>query len=214
MEIKLSYREKTGKGSNRKLKAGGLVPAIIYGGKENIPAFFNHSSFVSFFLASGTKNKVIDLIIDKNGSSLKKKAIIQDYQYSNLKKNFLHVDFLEVHENTILHLDIPIKTVGTSIVSKMGGVMQTIRRTVPIKCKAKDIPEVVEIDITNLDFGSSIHVLDIAYPTGVSPVVTGRNFTLITTSSVTEVETAETNEVEAEDEAKVETTKQKVEGKE
>ena len=191
MELTLYRREGTGKGANRKLKAAGNIPAIIYGGKENIAVYTSSSKLSSFFTTTKGKAQIIDLNIGKEGAVEKKKAVIQDYQYSTIKKRFIHVDFLEVKDETNLSLEIPINTVGTSKAVKMGGIMQVIRHSIPVHCKAKDIPESIEIDVSELDFGSSIHVLDIAYPQGVKPVVTGRNFTLITTSDAEKEEVVE-----------------------
>ncbi len=210
MELKLNYRKKIGKEANRKLQSNGKYPAIVYGGKENIPVYGSRSVIDSFFLMTGGKTQVIDIEIDKEGKYEKKKAIVQDYQYSNIKKQFIHIDFLEVTDNTVLHLEIPIRIVGSSQVVQLGGIIQTIRHSIPVICQAKDIPDYIEVDITDLEFGSSIHVLDVNYPQGVKPVVTGRNFTLLTATGVAE-ETAEEQEVDEEevDASKVEAVKQK-----
>ncbi len=210
MELKLNYRTQIGKEANRKLQAVGKYPAIIYGGQENIPVCGTRSAIDSFFLMSGGKTKIINIEIDKEGKLEKKRAIVQDYQYSNIKKQFIHVDFLEVTDNTLLHLEIPIRLVGDSQVVELGGIIQIIRHSVPIACKAKDIPDYIEVDTTNLEFGSSIHVLDVNYPEGVKPVVTGRNFTLVTTSGIAE-DVAEEPAVVAEEAnaSKVEAVKQK-----
>ena len=131
MELKLFYRGKVGKEANRKLQSDGKYPAIVYGGKENIPVYGSHSAIDSFFLVSGGKTQVIDIEIDKEGKHEKKRAIVQDYQYSNIKKKFIHVDFLEVTDNTLLHLEIPIRLVGSSQVAELGGIIQIIRHSIP-----------------------------------------------------------------------------------
>ena len=202
MKIKTFLREKTGKEANHKLKAAEKLPAVIYGKQNNHNLALLQSAVQSLFLETKGKMQVLELEIEKLDT---KRAIIQDYQYSRLKKKFFHIDFLEVTDDTILHLDIPIRTTGSSIVSKMGGVEQVIRREIPIICKAKDIPEYIDIDISELNFGGSIHVLDIPYPKGVKPVVIGRNFTVISTSEVSE-EVVEESEPEVEEEVDKEKT--------
>lgn len=200
MKIQIFSREKTGKSANHKLNAAGKLPAVLYGKKENINLTVSQAVIQSLFLGTGGKMQMLDLELEKEPT---KRAIIQDYQYSRVKKKFIHIDFLEVTDNTILHLDIPIRTKGVSVVSQMGGVEQIIRHEIPITCKAKDIPGHIEIDISELSFGDSIHVLDIPYPEGVKPVVKGRNFTIISTSgTLEEVVTEEV--VAAEDAEKVE----------
>ena len=144
MELKLSYREKTGKGANRKLQASGKYPAIVYGGKENIPVYGERSKLDSFFLMNNGKTQVINIEIDGKGQTEKKRAIVQDYQYSNIKKKFIHVDFLEVTDNTLLHLEIPIQLVGSSKVAELGGIIQN-SGSIPITCKAKKSVEIVKL---------------------------------------------------------------------
>ena len=114
----------TYKGANRKLQASGKYPAIVYGGKENIPVYGERSKLDSFFLMNNGKTQVINIEIDGKGQTEKKRAIVQDYQYSNIKKKFIHVDFLEVTDNTLLHLEIPIQLVGSSKVAELGGIIQ------------------------------------------------------------------------------------------
>jgi large subunit ribosomal protein L25 len=200
MKLQIFSREKTGKGANRKLKTIGKLPAVLYGKKENVNLAVSQSAVKSLFLGTGGKMQVLDLELEKGES---KRAIIQDYQYSRVKKQFIHIDFLEVSDNTILHLDIPIRTKGVSVVSQLGGVEQIIRHEIPVVCKAKDIPEYIEIDVSELSFGGSIHVLDIPYPEGVKPIVTGRNFTIVSTSGTSE-EVVEEEEVTEEEGAEKE----------
>ena len=196
MKIEFFDREKTGKEANRKLRESGKIPAILYGKKKNFNLSVSQSRIQSIFLETEGKKKILTLASAKEN----KKAIIQDYQYSRIKRKFLHLDFLEVTDDTVINLEIPVRTKGTSIVSKMGGIEQVIRHAIPIKCKAKNIPDYIDIDVSTLDFGGSIHVLDIPYPEGVKPVVTGRNFTIISTSGVaSEVVEKESEEKEPEE---------------
>ncbi len=205
MNLQVVFRKKTGKGANRQLQLNGRVPAVLYGGKENTNLTVSHSAISALFLGTGGKTQILDLELEGKGI---KKAIIQDYQYSRIAKKFIHIDFLEVSASTIVNLDIPVRTIGDSIVSKMGGVVQVIRHEIPITCQAKDIPASIEIDISKLNFGDSIHILDVTYPKGVKPVATGRNFTIVSTSTITE---EAQQEAETPEEEQVQTPEQEQE---
>lgn len=182
MKFMVQHRENAGKGFNRRLRKEGLTPGIIYGKEE--PQKVSMRADQAFRLIQSMKGtkKVIELNLKFKEETTKKNVVMQDYQLSNVGNKLLHVDFLEVTDDTTLSINVPIKAVNEDVCPaiKTGGVLQTIRRAVPIRCKVKDIPEFISVDLIDLHFGNSIHVLDLDYPEGVSPVVTGRNFTVIT----------------------------------
>jgi large subunit ribosomal protein L25 len=142
--------------------------------------------------------KVFSLTIESDGKSEEKQVILQDYQLSNWGHKLMHADFLEVTDDSQVTLEVPIKIVNEDICPavKEGGVLQVIRRSIPVKCAVKNIQEVIEIDVSELQFHESIHVLDLDYEEGVAPVVSGRNFTIITVAGRIEEEVEEEEELE------------------
>ncbi len=182
MNFTVESREKTGKEFNRKLRQSGKAPGIIYGLNEPQPVTMQSEKALRFIMSMQGAKKVINLSIDSDGKVEEKKVLLQDYQLSNYGRKLIHADFLEVTDNTLVTLEVPINVINeeTSAAVKTGGVIQVIRRSVPIKCAVKDIPEFIEVDVEALEFGEVIHVLDLKYPEGVDPIVTGRNFTIIT----------------------------------
>ena len=194
MHLTVQARETSGKGSNRKLRNQGLIPGIVYG-KGNMRVSMGHDEMIRFIKSLRGVKKIIDLGIETNGTSESKKVIIQDYQLSKVGGKLLHVDFFEVSDNTVLTADIPISIINDNKCPaiKEGGVLQIVRRTIPVTCLARHIPESIQVDVEQLRFGESIHVLDIKYPEGVNPIVKDRNFTLITIAGrmKEEVEVAE-----------------------
>jgi large subunit ribosomal protein L25 len=200
MNLTVQSRETSGKGSNRKLRNQGLTPGIIYG-KENIQVSMNQDKTLRFIKAMRGGKKVFELGVEINGNTENKKVVIQDFQMSKVGNRLLHVDFFEVSDNTKLTVEVPIKIINDvdCPAIKEGGVIQMIRRTIPVTCSALNVPEEIEIDVKDLEFSESIHVLDIEYPEGVKPIVKDRDFTLITVAGkmAEETEAAEGEEVEA-----------------
>ena len=196
MNFTVQAREKTGKGFNRKLRDKGLNSGIVYGKEEPMMISMNSERVYRFIKSMKGAVKAFELIVESEGGSASKNVIVQDYQVSNVGDKLLHADFLEVNDNTVLSVDVPVVVVNEEICPavKTGGVLQTIRRMIPVKCAVKDIPESIVLDVKDLEFDETIHVLDLEYPKGVSPVVTGRNFTVLTVAGRTEEEIDEVEE--------------------
>ena len=200
MNLTVQARETKGKGSNKRLRNRGQTPGIVYGG-ENLRVLMNHDKAIRIVNSLRGTKKVFELEVESEGKTESKKVVIQDYQFSKVGRKLLHVDFFEVSDNTMLTTEIPILVVNEEDCPalKEGGVMQIVRRSVPVSCKAMNVPASIEIDVENLQFGESIHVLDIEYPEGVKPIVRDRNFTLITVvGKMAEEEEVEKEEIEEE----------------
>lgn len=153
-------RQDSGKGSARKLRAGGRVPAVIYGhGRET----------ESLSLQLAELDKVLQriaggsTIIDLNVEGTETRALIREVQRHPTRKTVTHVDFLEVHAGEALTLDVPLALVGTPDgVRNGGGVLEQFLREITIEVLPKDIPERVKVDVEHLKIGVSMHVSDIA----------------------------------------------------
>lgn len=182
MNFTVQQRETTGKGFNRRLRQQGLTPGVIYGKEEPLKVSMKADATLRFIRSMKGAKKVVDLEIESSEGKTSKMVLVQDYQMASLGQKLMHVDFLEVTEDSIISADVPIilKNEEDAPAIKTGGVIQVIRRAIPVRCKVRDIPESLEIDLIDLEFGDSVHVLDIDYPEGVKPVVTGRNFTIVT----------------------------------
>lgn len=182
MNFTVQYREGTGKGFNRKLRQQGLTPGIIYGMGDPAPVSMNTDTTLRYIKSMKGSTKAFQMEMKSDDETKSKQVIIQDYQMSNYGDKLLHVDFLEITDETQLTIEVPIVVKNAEICPavKTGGVLQIIRRSIPVQCTAKYIPELIEIGVEALEFGESVHVLDIEYPEGVKPIVYGRNFTVVT----------------------------------
>ncbi|MBU2513043.1 50S ribosomal protein L25 [bacterium] len=209
MNFTVQSREKTGKGFNRRLRVSGKTPGVIYGINEPQPVAMDEHKAMRLINSLKGANKVISLTVESDGKAEEKQVLLQDYQMSNWGQKLIHADFLEVSDKTRVTVEVPINVINEEICPAVesGGVIQVIRRSIPVKCLANRIPGLIEIDIKDLEFGGNIHVLDLDYPEGVTPIVKGRNFTVITVAGrvADEVEEAgEEAEADAEEPSKAE----------
>ena len=121
--------------------------------------------------------------------------------------NPIKKDFLRINENSKINIYVPINFINeeTSPGLKRGGVLNVVRREVELICNIKNIPEKLEVDLTDLEIGSVIHMSDIKLSEGVAPMIADRDFTIATVAAPTIMAVEEEEKPETEDEEGVET---------
>ena len=161
IKLNANLRETSGKGAARKLRQNKMIPAIIYGPKNDpVMLSLDASDFDKIIRDHGSTGLFINLDIE--GVSGKDKIVmLKDSQMDTFSLNYLHLDFLEIDMDTKVTVSIPVETVGESKGAKEGGLIQIIRRELDIICKPADTPDSIKIDITDLDVGDAVHVEDI-----------------------------------------------------
>jgi large subunit ribosomal protein L25 len=169
-QVKLSARRRTGIGRSavRKIKAQGGIPAVIYGGKTKTEPLQVSRRDISLILshASG-ENILVELDID--GESPSRLALVQEVQHSPLGGDILHIDFQAVSMDEMIEADVPLEPTGTPEgVKTFGGLLEQSLRSLEIECLPSDLPDVITVDVSNLDIGDSIHVKEIPLPPGVT----------------------------------------------
>lgn len=161
------------KRGDKKLKAGkaigeGLVLGIVYGKgiKKNIPVVFSRINFLRALEKTG-EGTLVKLKID--GDKLPKDAIIQDIQYHTFTEDVIHVDFMVVSLEEEVEVETPLEFTGVSpAVKDLGGIFVQNVENVEVRCKAKDIPRTITIDISRLaTFNDMIYLKDVVVPAGV-----------------------------------------------
>ena len=169
-QVKLTAqrREATGRSAIRKLKARGIVPAIVYGGKDKPQSLQVSRRDISLMLshASG-ENILVELeIAGEKGSRM---AMIQEIQHSPVGGDVLHVDFHAVSMDEKIEADVPLEAAGVANgVKNFGGLLEQSLRTLEVECLPRDLPDKVTVDVSALNIGDSIHVRDIHLPAGVA----------------------------------------------
>lgn len=192
IDLKANARNTKGKGSSRVLRSEGLVPAILYGKNDPTMLSVPYSDLEKAFKESTTTQVFINLLVE-GGSTVS--AMIKEYQIDPVSRNFLHVDFYEIAMDQKINVKVPVVITGKSIGVEMGGLLQIIRRELEIICIASNVVEFIELDVTDLDIGNSIHVEDIEPPEGIE-IPHDVNFTVITVSAAKQIPLEEEEEGE------------------
>jgi len=162
-EIIANRREPKGKGRARKLRGQGLIPAILYGPKIESTAVACALKDLIRVLEHG-QNVLINLKI-KDGVGDKGESdhvvMVRDFQLDPLKGVPIHADLYEVTMGETMTVEVPVHLIGKPEVTKVGGVLEQIRRDLEIECLPANLPARIEVDVGHLDIGDSIHVRDI-----------------------------------------------------
>jgi large subunit ribosomal protein L25 len=153
-----SSRSNVGKKDAKALRVEGLVPCVLYGGDSQIHFSVNATQFKPLLFTPDVHT--VELEID--GKSYQ--AVLQDIQYHNMKDNVLHADFLQLHENKPVIIQIPVRTSGNSAGVRAGGKLVTKLRKLKVKAFLKDLPDFINIDITPLEIGMGVKVREVNLP--------------------------------------------------
>ena len=168
-EVEFAVEAKTGsgKGSARKLRAAGKTPGVVYGPSlEPVMVTFREQDLVKALSTPAERNVFLRLQCgDERVNGVR--AIVKDLQVHPLKRVFVHADFYQLDPNRPIHANVPIHLVGTAAGVKLGGIMQVARREIRVTCLPDHLPESIEVDVTSLMPGHSIHVGDLSVPENV-----------------------------------------------
>ena len=169
LKLEVSLREATGKGVARKLRAAGVIPAVFYGhGLETVSLQIGALHLERAI--HGGANALIDLEGPKQVKN--KPVLIKDLQRNPATRRLLHCDLFAVDLEEKLTVDVPIHFIGRAIgVVEQGGVLETLTRQLQVSCMPLAIPESIEIDVSGLSIGDSVHVRDVSLPEGVEAIL-------------------------------------------
>lgn len=201
--LNASVRDRVGKGSARAARREGFVPAVIYGDKKDpLPIQIEKRELDKLLNKPGFFSHLIDLKVGKASH----RVLPRDLQQHPITDFAWHVDFLRVSATSELTVDVPVEFVNEDAAPglKRGGVLNVVRHTVEMNCRADNIPEKLVVDLTGLQIGDSIHISAIALPEGSTPVIDDRDFTVATIAAPTVVAEADAEETAAAEEAKAE----------
>ena len=188
--LKATKRENLTSGSNNKLRAEGLIPAIIYGGKNPNQNITVSKKELSSIIHSDTfLSKVLELEIDGK----KEKVIPREVAFNVISEEPIHIDFMRIVSGKKVILEIPVKFINhpDSPGLKRGGVLNIVRRKVELKCPAENIPDEIVVDLTGTDIGTSIKISSVKLPESVLPTITDRDFVVATVAAPTVIKEPE-----------------------
>ena len=188
--LKAIKREGTSSGSNNKLRSEGLIPAILYGGKEaNLNISIQKKEISNLINSDTFLSKVLELEI--NGK--KEKVIPRDVAFNVVSEEPIHIDFMRIVSGKKIILEIPVKFINhpDSPGLKRGGVLNIVRRKVELKCPAENIPDEIVVDLAGTDIGTSIKISSVKLNENVAPTITDRDFVIATVASPTVIKEPE-----------------------
>ncbi len=163
IELKTNIRTTVGNGPARRLRQAGQVPAVFYGPKtESVLLSVNKNDLDLIFKKGRISQIILNLVIQNNGETYTRPAMIKELQVHPVSRNYLHIDFYEIDMDRKVTVKIPVVTTGQSVGIERGGILQIIRRELEVQCLPFEVPKTIEIDITDLDMGDSVHVEDIS----------------------------------------------------
>jgi len=176
-------------GANKTRQAG-RVPAIIYGAKSKPQTLeIGAKEMENLIHHSGSENILIDLAID--GAGARHLALVQEIQHHPLTGKLVHVDLHEVKENEKVTVTVPVETVGIAAgVKTGGGVLEHVLFRLKVRALPKDVPEALEVDVTAMEIGQSLHIGDLKAPEGVEILGLKKVVVISVAAPVTEAQEA------------------------
>ena len=198
IELQATVRKSVGNGPARVLRRAGQIPAVLYGRKIEPVLLSVNTKDLEQILKKGSFGQVILNLVIQNGKKVTKSAMIKELQTHPVSGNLIHIDFYEVDMKRQIKVMVPVVTTGKAAGIEEGGLLNIVSRELEVFCLPGDIPEAIEIDISELGIGDSIHIEDV--PLGENVEVSADvNFTVVTVlSPKVEEEVVEEEEEELE----------------
>lgn len=177
IQLTAEKREGAGKGVARALRREKRVPAVIYGdNKEPLTIHLPAREITKEYYKGGFFNNLTDITLDGETYLV----LARDVQVNPISEHLIHADFLRVTPKTRISVAIPVEFVNEekSPGLQEGGVLNVIRYEIELNCRATEIPDHVEVDLTGLDIGDTLKISSVELPEGTKPTITDRDFTI------------------------------------
>jgi large subunit ribosomal protein L25 len=178
MKVIAFARKEQGTGASRRLRNAGQTPGIIYGGTEAPVAItLDHNALYHALKKEIFHSSILDMDVDGKVE----KVLLRDFQVHAYKQLVLHADFQRVDVSKKIHVKVPLHFVNAEIspaVKLASAVISHVLVDLDISCLPTDLPEFIEVDLSKLEAGQSLHVSSLVLPNGVSAVVHGDDATV------------------------------------
>ncbi len=176
--LQVQGRDRAGKGAARATRRNGLVPAVIYGGSQEATLIaLEPKTLVALMHDPAFKTNIFEVEI----GGKKQRTMAMDVQLDPVSDRPIHADFRRIEKDTLVRVPVPVRfhNEGASPGIKVGGVLNIVRHDVEVRGKPDDLPDHIDIDLTGLEIGDSVHINAVRLPNGVKPTI-ARNFTICT----------------------------------
>ena len=170
MVVEAERRVSFGKGANRKLRAKGMIPAVVYGQKkDSIPVAIDPKVLIRILRSHAGANTIFDLKV--KGSDGTDNVMVKDYQLEPVEHELLHADLIRVAMDHALTLSVQIELSGTPVGVKLeGGLLDFVSRAIEVSCLPADIPEKIKVDVSGLVIGHLVRAGELELPERVTLV--------------------------------------------
>jgi large subunit ribosomal protein L25 len=164
-------RAETGKNVNRRLRAQGLIPGVLYGPRKNaIPVAISPKEISTILRSASGENTLFDVQLD--GS--RRKVILKEIQVEPLKGRLLHADFYEVALDQTIEVTVHVELQGVPVGVKVeGGILDFVTRELQVECLPTDIPDKIVVDVSELQLGKHVRVSEMQAPPKVKILTDG-----------------------------------------
>lgn len=161
LQLEAKKRDKVGKIATMQLRQDGYLPGVLYGhGAENLHLALPEAEMMAFFRGRG---RILNLAVE--GQS--ERAIVKDIQYDAMGNEIIHLDLLRIRLDEVISVSVPVKIVGTAPGVEEGGIQEVLRNEIQVKCLPTNIPESIEVDVSELGVQQALHLSDVTLPEGV-----------------------------------------------
>ncbi len=193
--LNVEPRSEFGKNASRRVRRNGFIPGVIYSHGQAEAIQIPQKEFFKLFKGKISESVIFDIQSSAKKDDVEKMAYVKDYHNDPITGEILHIDLFRVTKGEKIHTNVPIVFIGTPRGVKLGGILEVDVREIEVESLPKDLPEKIEIDVTAMEVGDSIHVKDIVLPEGVT--AKGNSETSIASIHVPKVTAAETKVEEA-----------------
>jgi large subunit ribosomal protein L25 len=171
-----------GNGPARRMRRQGMVPAVLYGPQRESVMLSVDVMDIEKVVQKGNIRRTIFSLNLKSGGGETRSAVIKELQTHPVSGQYLHVDFYEIDMNRKLRVKVPVLIRGKAKGEEFGGMLQIIEREIEVSCLPREIPDAIEVEVSDLGIGGTLHVKDIQLPAGVE-LPPGDNYTVLTVVS-------------------------------
>lgn len=164
--LTIEPRTDLGKNACNRIRSNGFIPAVLYSHGESEVVQIPRKEFFKLFKGRISESVIFD-IQSKEKKDADRMAYVKDYQMDPISGEILHVDLFRVTRGEKIHTHVPLEFVGTPKGVKMGGILEIEIRGVEVECLPRDLPERIQIDVSEMEIGDSFHVSNVALAEGV-----------------------------------------------
>jgi len=195
-------RQNKGKGAARKLRSKDQIPAIFYGPEtEPIMIVLDYPELERVIKQGTGENIILDLQVQSELGTETRKAMLKDITIDPIRDTYLHADFYEISMDKEITVNIPIHLINAPAGVVAGGILQHIRRELTVSCLPGRLIDSIDVDVSGLEVGDSLHIRDIEFPDGMKTTDEGYLTVAVVAAPTVSEEEAEEEEIEVEEEA-------------